>query len=247
MKRGLTFLYAIGFAAAMPAAAFPQGYPKVSFDSLYRFVSVSKKDEFETSSAFAKRAARAIDTGVVAIPLDSSAVPAIEYDADKGLFTIYLPSFGVRASATSMDRFESITVHEEEKTIGTHEASNAFGAKAIVTDKLGMRWVVATSNRPKYSSTPAIKFRESPDAARALRPYLHIYAVGTVGPNSAGSVTSEDVTGFTATISTPISLATQIHVLWMETLDILVVDERTGGVVAKLTVGCRNHSDFACK
>lgn len=89
------------------------------------------KSEFETSSAYQERAARAVKNVSTSTPTNDivceiSRAHLIKYDADKQAFLV-----------ATIGTFEY-----DEKTIGSYSAKNAYGAAVTVEKKVERRWEV---------------------------------------------------------------------------------------------------------
>lgn len=234
MRRLIAMAIFVSGASTLGAQSVaPAGMAIRKFDELFRAATAATKDEFETTAAFASRVRAQLDTSVVAIRLDS-AVVYFGYDADKKEFSSYLRMDQLAVRTSSLGKSYGVVVRGRPVNVGTHEASNAYGAKVTILDKTYDSWVVAPI-RAATVSTVLSKFviPSAPDSARSLKSAIRLYAVGrmTIGPEGeAGKIEKEFDPG---TIPDPISLRTNRSLIWMNDLEVVAVDGRTGAILVR--------------
>jgi hypothetical protein len=219
----------------------PAGIATRRFDSaflIFSKIKVGKKDEFETEEAFTRRAKANIDTSLIAIAIadvGDGATATISYNAEAREMRINL-SGELITGPDEATLYGGICLRNVERKTGTHMASNAFGVRRLVTDRKSDRQIVAAAmGNPDWAIGPSITFPLEPDSARVIKPTMRVFVVGRPAIGPAGSVTTEaDRTGG-ASISVPISLRVSRKILWMNPLELWVVDGRNGTVLAKKT------------
>jgi len=183
-----------------------------SFDNAVAgFAGLTPKSEFETTAQFEARQAQALARA--GGPLIIEKVPEdqkfFEYDADAQSLRIspfafdntFFPAWEALyaaglASSLNVNVSENVdaVISEEERTTGSYEASNAYGAKATVVSvtrtvkvifdhgpRLGGRreTLFPGSITPDYNVNPVGALRMSPDQARVIKPGLRLAFVAT--------------------------------------------------------------------
>ncbi len=225
------------------AESLPANFKGYQCSSITKSLSALnlKKDEFESQQQFDQRTAA---SGAIALTGSiTSADPMafvsqhsfFQYDAERQAFTstVYFGRYGTINDANA-GLFPAEPVETISQIDKQYEASNAYGAKAIVdsTSRQVCGVVLSTAIRTKSWDSIQLKidFPMPSDEARTAKGDLKIVLLGAIIPPYIGAF----YTSTQATISSPSAYTASGDAVVMRFDEAWVFNQRTGKIYAKV-------------
>ncbi len=198
--------------------------------SLFSHLRIEPKGEFETTGEFADRVAHAVGGASYVFRVSVAQDPSycdgsIEYNADLARMTYRLPTI-YPAGAD-----HGVPVQCTATGGGTYLASNAMGAKIRVTRFIRTLTEFTTDNENFLFDEGSLEL--SPDAARALKPYVRLAVLVSPGTGTSG-LPAESTTGETEPdFQDPYDVTYRVSSIRSAQIEALLYDVRTGKILSR--------------
>lgn len=234
----VTGQYAVA-KASTPGIVLPEGYSNDDIVALYDDLKQKypPRDEFETKAAYEKRMQIPYDgktrfvfvkDAELSVPGGGSGYSFLKYDAEKQKVVL-------KRLLVSVDGKIGIkrTGYKEEQ----YEATNAFGAKAIVTEYRATFFRIYVANQDDFKEK--IEIQLPPDQARALKENFGILFVCDL-KSSAKGYTKEGFNSKKPTFSSPSSYAFSEKHVHVNVVEVVIFNGKTGAIYVKQELALEN-------
>lgn len=203
----------------------PEGYKSDDIVVLYNDLKkkYSEKDEFETKEAYQKRMQAVYPQTRFSFVKDNKMTRvwgnySLEYDAEDQVMTIKKKWFGSK---------DEIKIQRINYRRQKYEATNAFGARVMVSEYLGDDYCIYVLN--SSDSKKKIKMQITPDQARDLKENLGILFVCDLRKDKRQSYLRKEYEIYSeATYSSPVSYRFLEHFINVEVVEMVLFSTKTG-------------------
>lgn len=211
----------------------PKGYSNDDIVAVYNDLkqNYAPKSEFETQAAYEKRMqtsykgkAKFFFTKEMYAVVAPGAMGYyyLGYDADNQIVTLK------RILKLVKGKIKIKRTHYNRKK---YEASNAYGAKAIVTSHEGTDYGIFVENKSKFEEN--IEFTLPSDDAKALKNNFGIMFACELKPDTKKGYFKQDFTYLEASFSFPDSYSFSEHYIRVDVTEVVIFNNKTGTVYLK--------------